>query len=92
MKYSNKILTDDNFDEEIEKLSDIIGFHHDNFDDFVKTIEGFEKQQHNNGFDEFIKSKIIPNKASDFKQASQKGKAAYEFGNGFILFNFEVVL
>lgn len=93
MQYSDTILTDDNFDEEIEKLSEIIGIHFNNYDSFVTKIDdSFSCQTHEKGFEEWIKCGVYPNKGSDYTQAYQKGYLAYEFGNGFVIFKFETLL
>jgi hypothetical protein len=93
MKYSNEILTDNNFDKELETLCDTIGIHHNNYDNFVASLpDGYTKQIHTHGFEEWVNGKTLPNKGSDFKQAYQVGQLAYEFGNGFILLNFETLL
>lgn len=93
MKYSNVSLNDDNFDKELECLCLIIGCSYNNYENFVTTLSNdYIKQTHVNGFEEWICSKTIPNKGSDFKQAFQVGTLAYEFGNGFIILNFETIL
>lgn len=92
MRYSNVILTDDNFDEELEKLCDFTGIPTDCYNSFVDNIEGFELQE-NNKKEEWIKTYgSFPDKGSDYRQAHQRGQLAYEFGNGFIVFDYEVLL
>lgn len=93
MKYSNTILTDDNFDEEIEKLSEIIGIHFNNCDGFTeKLTDSFSCQTHEKGFEEWIMSGVYPSAGSACGDAYQKGYLAYEFGNGFAIFKLEILL
>jgi len=103
LKYSNTILTDDNFDEELEKLDEILGgtvstkLDSDlGYDTFVENLDdSFTKQQFKHGdliFEEWVKCGVYPNPNANFKQAVQKGKLAYEFGNGFLIINFEEVV
>ena len=92
MRYSNVILTDDNFDEELEKLCDFAGISIDCYSSFVNNIEDFILQE-NNEREEWIKVYgSFPNKSSNYEQAYQKGQLAYEFYNGFIIFDYEVLL
>ena len=93
MKYSNKILTDENFDEELEILSEKIGIHHNNYSGFIKNLDStWSRQKNNLGFCEYVKSETFPNVSGDCKQAINKGQLAYKFSNGFIVFNFETIL
>lgn len=93
MKYSNKILSDDNFDDEVEKLAEIIGIPHTNYDCFLEKLDnGFEVQNHDLGFEEWINYQTIPGVGGGCLQAYQTGKLAYEFANGFIVMNFETIL
>jgi hypothetical protein len=93
MKYSEVILTDDNFDTELEKLSEIVGIHFNNYDNFVEKLNNnFKRQTHPLGFEEWITYSIYPSIGSDCSQAYQKGKLAYQFGNGFIILDFEILL
>lgn len=93
MKYSDVVLTDDNFDDELEKLSEIVGIHFNNYDNFVESLDNkFMCQIHTLGFEEWIICGAYPSIGSDCKQAYQREKLAYEFANGFIIFDFEVLL
>ena len=93
MRYSDKFLDDSNFDTELELLCEKIGRGIENYDTFTKDIDGsFEKQQHELGFEKYVKGITLPNISGDCRQAFHKGKLAYEFGNGFMIINFEVVL
>lgn len=92
-KYSETIITDDNSDEELEDLCYIVGIHHTNYDGFVEHLDSsFHKQKHEFGFDEWISYSVVPSIGADCKQAYQVGKLAYEFGNGFMVLNFEELL
>lgn len=91
MKYSNTILTDDNFDEEIEKLASVIGIPFVNYEGFVDTLTpSYKCQIHEKGFEEWAMCVTCPSVGT--AEAYQKGYLAYEFGNGFVIFNFEVLL
>lgn len=94
MKYSETILTDDNFDDELEKLLNTIGECGIEWDTFVdKLDDSFEKQENDLGFEEWIKTTKglhmdISAMHAGISQACKEGKIAYEFGNGFIILNF----
>lgn len=92
MKYSDTILTDDNFDEEIEKLASVIGIPFVNYEGFVDTLTPsvYTCQTHEKGFEEWIMCVTFP--SASMGEAYQKGFLAYEFGNGFVIFNFETLL
>jgi len=93
MKYSEEIVTDDNFDDIMEKLAETIGTPHTNYNEFLDSLPcGFVEQEHDLGFSEFVNSKTVHSIASDCRQACQIGIVAYEVGNGFITFNFNNVL
>ena len=99
MKYSNEIITDDNFDLEHEKLCEVIGIPHFNgFEVYDELPRGFREQRATGrdgedlGFSEFVRGKIMPNKGSDFQQAFEVGEVAYQFGNMFISKHYEMVL
>ena len=99
MRYSNAIITDENFDLEHEKLCEIIGIPHFNETEVYDVLPlGFREQGaigaegEELGFSEFVKGRTVPNKASDFRQAFEVGEVAYQFGNIFISKHYEVVL
>ena len=99
MKYSNKIITDDNFDLEHEKLCEVIGIPHFNgVDVYDELPKGFSEQGATGrdgeelGFSEFVRGETTPNKGSDFQQAFELGEVAYQFGNLFISKHYEMVL
>lgn len=92
MRYSDTVLTDDNFDEEIEKLAELIGIPHTNYEGFVEKLgDSFTLQTgENTNSEEWIKSSTYP--GNDGMTAYQKGYLAYEFGNGFVVFNFDILV
>lgn len=91
MKYSEQFLTDDNFDEELEKLAELIGIPHTNYEKFEKELDSkFKEQTHSLGFSEWLKSGIYSNPNS--LDIYEKGFLAYEFANGFIIFNFDLLI
>jgi hypothetical protein len=93
MKYSNIVLTDDNFDEELEKLCDFVKINTDSYNSFVKTLSYEFIIQYNEEKEEWINNNgVYPSKGSGFKQAYQRGQLAYEYGNGFIILDYEVLL
>ncbi len=98
MKYSKTILSDENFDDELEKLLNVIGECGKEFDGFVDKLDNsFTKQKNNLGFDEWISTTKelhmdISAMHAGITQACKEGKIAYEFGNGFIILNFVDVL
>lgn len=90
--YSQTILTDSNFDEELEKLCASVGVNPSSYNSFVDKLDDNFELQMNDGKEEWIRSRVVPNIGSDYRQAYQKGQIAYEFGNGFIILDFEVLL
>lgn len=95
MKYSEAMINDDNFDQEHEKFCEIVGHSHVNDVDFYEELPyGFSEQAPDSEwpFTTYVKSKTMPNKGSDFRQAFQVGEIAVEFGNGFMSKSFESIL
>lgn len=93
MKYSSTILTDSNFDEELENLCKFTKLSEDSYNSFIDNLDDNFKLQYNNNKEEWIKVfGSFPSKGTDFKQAYQKGQLAYEFGNGFIILDYDVLL
>lgn len=90
--YRDVLLTDDNFDEELEKLCEFTGLDLGSYNSFVHKLDDDFSLQMNNSKEEWIHHKTLSNKGSDFKQAIQKGQLAYEFRNGFIVLDYEEVL
>lgn len=98
-QYSDKVICDDNFDIEHEKLCEIIGLSHVNDCEFYDCLpDGFTKQEATGredeplGFIQFVRAKTMPNKGSDFRQAFSVGEVAHEFKNGFLSIHFEQIL
>ncbi len=93
MKYSKAILDYDNMEDHLEKLSDEIGINSNKCEGFLEELpKGFTKQEHPKGFDEFILIETSNNHSSAKPQALQSGLLAYQFGNGFLTFQFEDAL
>lgn len=99
MKYSKVELTDDNFDEEHEKLTDIIGdLNSDEWEVYDTLPKGFTEQESecengvNRGFNEWIKSGGVRFDHSHQNQCLWSGELAFEFKNKFISLHFNEVL
>lgn len=95
MKYSTVNLTDDNFDDEYEKLTDLIGnLNSDEYDVYDVLPAGFIEQESegdnrvNRGFSEWIKSGGIRPDHAHQNQVLCSGEIAFEFGNKFISLHF----
>lgn len=87
MKYSNVIITDDNSDEELEKLADQNGYDYDQYIGFYNTLnDKFKVQQNIYGYEEWVHVKVLPNHSIDCVAPIIESIIAYEFGNGFMLF------
>lgn len=86
-KYSDLIIVDENFDENMEKLADENGFYYSQYIDFVKELpKGFEKQENKNGYEEWIRIDFYPNHCINCVAPIVITTCAYEFANGFMLF------
>lgn len=88
-KYSDLIITDDIFDENMEKLADENNFAYGQFLDFVQKLPEnlkFNKQENKNGYEEFVCVRTLPNHSIDCASHIEQTIFAYEFGNGFMLF------
>lgn len=90
MKYSNKALNDENFDDEFEGLMGVIGMPLDvEFEFYEELPSGFSKQDAEDsfgiklGFDEWHSGRILPD-TGEFNLIIQKGQLAYEFANCFL--------
>ncbi len=93
MRYSNVILTDDNFDDELEKVCDFAKLDLGSYNSFVEKLPIGFKLQYNDNIEEWINNYgSFSSKSSDFQQAYQKGQLAYEFWNGFMILDYEVLL
>lgn len=87
MKYSNTIITDDNMDEEMERLADQNGYGYNQcLGLYDKLSVGFTVQKNKNGYEEWINQKVLPNHSIDCIAPIIETAIAYEFGNGFLLF------
>lgn len=92
MKYSNTILTEDNFDDEYEKLVAIVEPPYNSYEGFVSALDGeFTVQEHEKGFNEYLIQKVSPNR-NNMQFHQHTVTLAYEFGNGFMVFNFTDIL
>lgn len=97
MRYSDVNITDDNFDNELKKLLGIIGECGIWYDEFVEKIDNsFSMKTHDLGFEEWVESYGLKPDISAMNagvyQTCERGRLAYEFGNGFIVLNFVNVL
>ena len=97
--YSKVKITDDNMDNELERLCEIVGVNTRNYENTLNKLpEGFHKypcvgkDNENLGFSCWMKSKVVPNKGSDFSQAFEAGLIAFEFGNCFLVFKYEMII
>ena len=95
MRYSDIELTDDNFDEEYEKLTDLIGnLNSDEWEVYDTLPSGFTKQESEcenrvkRGFSEYVKSGVIRFDHTNQNQCLCSGEVAYEFKNKFISLHF----
>lgn len=87
MSRKDIIITDDNYDEEFEKICDARGCLYGIANEFFTELPaGFEKQSKEKEDDEdYCKVKIEPNIATDCSSAIENYELAYEFKNGFII-------
>jgi len=98
MKYSNVNITDDNFDEEYEKLTGLIGnLNSDEWEIYETLPKGFKEQESecekriSRGFSEWVKSGGLGFDHTHQNQALCSGEVAFEFGNKFISLHFNEV-
>lgn len=81
------IITDDNFDENMEKLADENGFQYNQFIKFLNELpKDFTKQDNKNGYEEWISVKTYPNHSVDCVSPIVVSTFAFEFANGFMIF------
>ena len=94
MKYSNNEITDNNFDDELEKLFELTGLqfatHRDDPPqkiDFVKELAiGFDFQMDENNLPCYVCTNFCPTPSYGGNGAvTERGYVAYEFSNGFML-------
>lgn len=91
-KYSDIEITDDNFDEEYEKLTELFNIR-GMYNSFVKELPSSFIKQENKGVEEWISSSNLNNDfSSSIDQCIHSGMLAYEFKNGFLVIDFEEVL
>ncbi len=87
LKYSNVIITDDNSDNEMERLADQNGYTYNRFLEFVDSIgSGFNVQENKHGYEEWVNQKVLPNHSINCVAPITEAVLAYEFGNGYMLF------
>lgn len=81
------VITDENFDLELEKICEAIGCPYSSYYEFVGMLpDGYYKQRKDTEYDcDYIKGKILPDFSSDCTQAIEEGYMAYEFKNGFMI-------
>lgn len=89
--YSNIILTDDNFDENLEMICDTMGVSQECYESFESTLDDSFTFQYNNNIKEWISSNGCISSKCGLK-ATQSYKIAYEFANGFMVFNCNDVI
>lgn len=88
-KYSDLVITDEIFDENMEKLADENDFSYGQFLEFVAELPkelNFSKQDNKNGYEEWICVRTYPNHAIDCVVPIVESIVGYEFANGFMLF------
>lgn len=96
MKYSNKELTDDNFDDEIETLRELFSDLNSGDYEIYKTLpSGFEEHMATDddgnqmGFMMWIRSGgITHDHSSSVFQVHSRGEFAFEFSNCFLSLHF----
>jgi len=87
MRYSNVVITDDNSDEEMEKLADQNGYKYNQFLGLYDTLSSnFTIQDNIHGYEEWISTRVLPNHSIDCVAPIIESIIAYEFRNGFMLF------
>lgn len=78
----NIIITDDNFDEEFEKICNENGYPYGCDVKFVDSLfKGFTKSDN-----KYVKVIIEPNIAIDCSSAIENYQIAFRFANGFMIF------
>lgn len=87
MRYSNVIITDENFDEEMERLADQNNYNYSQCIGFAEKLsDDFIVQQNDNGYEEWVCQKVYPDFSIDCVAPIIEAVVAYEFANGFMLF------
>lgn len=87
-RYSNVVISDDNYDDEYEKICDMMNIPYGSMHNFVETLsDRFMEQDSDYGnFKEWIDSSVEPNFAIDCSSPIVNAKIAFEFSNGFMIF------
>lgn len=96
-RYSNVEICDSNEDEEMEKLAALIGLSYSSYQGFIKSINSeYEPQMAGNieskkdyDFVEWCKSVTKPNHSVSFNAGVLTCSLAYEFANGYMVFEME---
>lgn len=87
IRYSDLVIIDSNFDENMEKLADENDFRYNQFINFLKELpKDFKKQNGKNGYEEWVSAKTYPNYSIDCVSPIIISTVAYEFANGFMIF------
>lgn len=81
------VITDENFDLELEKICEAIGCPYSSYYEFTDTLpDGYHNQRKDTEYDcDYIKMRILPDFSSDCAQAIEEYYMAYEFKNGFMI-------
>lgn len=80
------LITDENFDEQFEKICDQNGWPYGISAEFTdKLPEGFLKQWDTTGQEEWCRCAILPNQSAGCTSAIEVYSMAYEFANGFMI-------
>lgn len=88
MNRKNIIITDNNYDEEWEKLCDIQEWTYGKNNQFVEQLpKGFSENTNKENADDYDYSKVTfePNIAIDAASAIETYQMAWEFKNGFMI-------
>ena len=86
-QYSEVLITDDNEDEESEKLADQNGWAYCQYLGFFENLpSSFSKQENKNGYEEMVDVRTYPNHAIDCSAPIYTTVIAYQFANGYMCF------
>lgn len=96
-RYSNTVICDANEDEEMEYIADTFGYSYSSYQGFKKTLDNsfspqLAKDERNSkalDFVEWVSAKTLPNHSVDFNAGVLVCTLAYEFANGFMVFQTE---
>lgn len=87
-RYSDVVITDNNEDEEMEKLAEENGYpiwHYLGFEEKLPHNKFYE-QENEHGYAEWVCQKVLPNHSIDCVAPDVHNFMAYEFANGFMIF------